>query len=160
MDHKRGDRSNSAALAVSPLTALMADQVRGLRVRGVRCSVVASSSDVTRSFLVTELTTTSSSVHPRVLPKWRAVRLTLQLCLRGLLLWLWMRHFVCRAVYSHRSSTQHPLNLAVSYVVSFVVCLTYVAVKSFISFGRDPCVCSTWHTFHGSHSHRYQEHPH
>ena len=45
-DHLRGPEKSSAVLVVSPLIALMVDQVQSLRRRGVKSSVIASQSGV------------------------------------------------------------------------------------------------------------------
>ena len=49
MDSKQGfanTKKRSAVFVVSPLVAVMIDQVKNLRSRGVKCSVVTSSSGV------------------------------------------------------------------------------------------------------------------
>ena len=46
--------SNSAVIVVSPLVALMEDQVSGLRRRGVKSSIITSSAAVTKEHICTE----------------------------------------------------------------------------------------------------------
>ena len=52
-DHKLG-RSTSVVLVVSPLVALMADQVGSLRRRGVACAIMSDHEGVDKSLLVAE----------------------------------------------------------------------------------------------------------
>lgn len=68
----------SIVVVVSPLIALMADQVRNLRDRGVKAVVVSSSSrdGISKEFLATESTLASASIifcspEALVLAKWR-----------------------------------------------------------------------------------------
>ena len=81
MDHKRGlvgtDR-NSGVLVISPLVALIADQIQQLRSNGVKCCVITSASDLPKAFLATptSLCLCSDSLlyctpEALVLPKWR-----------------------------------------------------------------------------------------
>ena len=56
MDHKLsqvGTQKSSAVLVVSPLVALMVDQVRSLRSRGVKSSIITSESGIARDLLST-----------------------------------------------------------------------------------------------------------
>lgn len=81
MDYKRGlvdTPKNSAVLVVSPLIALMVDQVERLRARGVSSSIIASGNDLTRSLTATESSLSTDSLlfcspEALVLPKWRDV---------------------------------------------------------------------------------------
>ena len=79
MDHKRGlvgtDR-NSGVLVISPLVALIADQIQQLRSNGVKCCVITSASDLPKAFLATPTSLCSDSLlyctpEALVLPKWR-----------------------------------------------------------------------------------------
>ena len=58
MDHKLGlmdDSRHSAVLVVSPLVALMINQVQSLRRRGVLSSIISSSKAVTSEYLATDV---------------------------------------------------------------------------------------------------------
>ena len=79
MDHKCGllgtDRS-SAVLVISPLVALIADQILQLRSNGVKCCVITSASDLAKPFLANPTSLCSDSLlycapEALVLPKWR-----------------------------------------------------------------------------------------
>ena len=57
MDHKLGlvgTNRSSAVLVVSPLVALMIDQVQRLKSRGVKCSIITSSSAVPKEYLASD----------------------------------------------------------------------------------------------------------
>ena len=78
MDNKLGLSRNSAVLVVSPLTALMVDQIHSLRSKGVKCSLITSSSNLGKPLLATESSLTTDSLlfcapEALVLPKWRDV---------------------------------------------------------------------------------------
>ena len=83
MDHKlnpagqEGVRS-SAVIVVSPLIALMEDQVSGLRKRGVKASIITSSTSVTKDIISTDKSLATDSIFfcaPEALmtSKWRDV---------------------------------------------------------------------------------------
>ena len=79
MDFKRGfanTEKRSAVFVVSPLVALMIDQVKSLRSRGVKCSIVTSSSGIEKDFLATQDSLSSDSLlfctpEALVRSKWR-----------------------------------------------------------------------------------------
>ena len=78
MDAKVGlvDSEKSSVFVVSPLVALMIDQVKSLRSRGVKCSVITSSSDVEKDLLATPSSLSSDSLlfcthKALVRSKWR-----------------------------------------------------------------------------------------
>lgn len=81
MDSKLGfanseKRLSSSVFVVSPLVALMIDQVKSLRSRGVKCSVITSSSDVEKDLLATHSSLSSDSLlfctpEALVRSKWR-----------------------------------------------------------------------------------------
>ena len=79
MDHKLGlVGGSSAVLVVSPLVALMIDQVQRLRSQRVNCSIVTSSSAVPREYLASHQSLSSDSLlfcapEALVMPKWRDV---------------------------------------------------------------------------------------
>ena len=55
LDYKGGSSTSSnAVIVVSPLIALMEDQVSGLRRRGVKSSIITSSAGVTKEYICTE----------------------------------------------------------------------------------------------------------
>ena len=79
MDHKLGlvgSRRSSAVLVVSPLVALMVDQVKSLRSRGVKSSIITSGTDIAKEFLSSEASLAADSLFycaPEALMKrrWR-----------------------------------------------------------------------------------------
>ena len=79
MDSKRGfvnTDKRSAVFVVSPLVALMIDQVKSLRSRDVKCSVVTSSSGIEKDLLATRDSLSSDSLlfctpEALVRSKWR-----------------------------------------------------------------------------------------
>ena len=79
MDFKRGvvtAESRSAVLVVSPLVALMIDQVKSLRSRDVKCSIVTSSSGIDKDLLATDSSLCEDSLlfctpEALVRSKWR-----------------------------------------------------------------------------------------
>ena len=81
MDHKLGlvgTQKSSAVLVVSPLVALMVDQVRSVRSCGVKSSITTSEAGIAREFRSTEASFTSDSLlycAPEALmqSKWRDV---------------------------------------------------------------------------------------
>ena len=65
MDSKLGfvnTEKSSSVFVVSPLVALMIDQVKNLRSRGVKCSVITSSSDVEKNLIATNSSLSSDSL--------------------------------------------------------------------------------------------------
>ena len=69
--------SNSAVVVISPLIALMTDQVNGLRKSGVKASVITSSASVPKEMIATEKSLGSDTLlfcAPEALfiSKWRA----------------------------------------------------------------------------------------
>ena len=65
MDHKLGLVSaskSSTVLVVSPLVSLIIDQVQNLRKRGVKSSILTSTSAVSKEFLATDESLTSDSL--------------------------------------------------------------------------------------------------
>lgn len=77
MDYKLGCKDNhSAVLVVSPLVALMIDQVQSLRRRGVKCSIVTSTRAVAKEYLATDSNLNTDSLlfcapEALVKPNWR-----------------------------------------------------------------------------------------
>ena len=80
MDHKYRHKASrighSAALVVSPLISLMADQVSSLRKRGVKASIISSTSAVPKEMIATESSLASDSLffcapEALVATKWR-----------------------------------------------------------------------------------------
>ena len=79
MDLKLGfanTEKSSSVFVVSPLVALMIDQVKSLRSRGVKCSVITSSSDVEKDLIATHSSLSSDSLlfctpEALVRSKWR-----------------------------------------------------------------------------------------
>jgi len=79
MDFKHGrvnSEESSAALIVSPLIALMVDQVTSLRSRGVQCSIVTSSGGIEKELHATASSLSSDSLlfctpEALVRSKWR-----------------------------------------------------------------------------------------
>ena len=79
MDSKLGftnTEKSSSVFVVSPLVVLMIDQVKSLRSRGVKCSVITSSSDVEKDLIATHSSLSSDSLlfcTPETLmrSKWR-----------------------------------------------------------------------------------------
>lgn len=73
---RSGEARNSAVLVVSPLIALMEDQVGGLRRRGVKASVITSSAGVSKDNMCTDESLCTDSIFfcsPEALAtsKWR-----------------------------------------------------------------------------------------
>ena len=70
--------SNSAVVVISPLIALMTDQVNGLRKSGVKASVITSSASILKELIATEEKSLGSDTllfcAPEALfiSKWRA----------------------------------------------------------------------------------------
>ena len=81
IDYKLGLKESSrrsGVLVVSPLVALMIDQVQNLRKRGVRSSIITSTSSVAKEFLAGEINFLNDSLlycapEALVTPRWRAV---------------------------------------------------------------------------------------
>ena len=79
MDHKLalvGSQKSSAVLVVSPLVALMVDQVRSLRSCGVKASIITSGTGIGKEFLSSETSLTTDSLfycapEALVTSKWR-----------------------------------------------------------------------------------------
>ena len=79
MDYQRGlvgCSETSAVLVVSPLTALMVDQVKSLRSRGVHTSIITSGGELVKGFMATESSLSRDSLlfcapEALVLSKWR-----------------------------------------------------------------------------------------
>ncbi len=79
MDHKlglAGTSKSSSVLVVYPLVALMVDQVKTLRSRGVKSSIITSGSDLAKPLLATESSLCTDSMlfcapEALVLRKWR-----------------------------------------------------------------------------------------
>ena len=79
MDHKLGlvgTSRSSAVLVVSPLVALMIDQVRCLKSRGVKCSILTLSVAVPNEYLASVQSLSSDSLlfcapEALVLDRWR-----------------------------------------------------------------------------------------
>lgn len=80
MDHKLGRvgaSTRSAVLVISPLTALMMDQVQSLRSRDVKSSIITSGSDIAKDLVATESNFSTDSLlfcapEALVQPKWRS----------------------------------------------------------------------------------------
>ena len=64
---------SSSVFVVSPLVALVIDQVKSLRSRGVKCSVITSSSDVDKDLIATHSSDSLLFCIPEALvrSKWR-----------------------------------------------------------------------------------------
>ena len=79
MDHKHNrPEGTSAILVVSPLLALMEDQVSGLRRRKVSCSIISGSPAVAKEKLCDDRSLFRDSIfflapEAVVTPRWRAV---------------------------------------------------------------------------------------
>ena len=81
IDYKLGLKESSrrsGVLVVSPLVALMIDQVQNLRKRGVKSSIITSTSSVAKEFLAGEMNFLNNSLlfcapEALVTPRWRAV---------------------------------------------------------------------------------------
>ena len=81
MDYKLGLKESSrrsGVLVVSPLVALMIDQVQNLRKRGLKSSIITSTSSVAKEFLAGEMNFLNDSLlfcarEALVTPRWRAV---------------------------------------------------------------------------------------
>ncbi len=81
MDHKLGltdsdANKRCAVLVVSPLVALMTDQVQSLRNRGVNSSIVTSTSAVAKEYLTTDESLSTDTLlfcapEALVMSKWR-----------------------------------------------------------------------------------------
>ena len=79
IDFKKGlvdTEKRSAVLVISPLVALMVDQVKSLRKKGVSCSIVTSSGDIEKELLATDSSLLSDSLlfctpEALVRSKWR-----------------------------------------------------------------------------------------
>lgn len=79
MDHKHrheASQGSSAAIIVSPLVALMEDQVSGLRRRGVKACIISSSAAVAKEMIATDKTLATDSLffcapEALVTTKWR-----------------------------------------------------------------------------------------
>ena len=79
MDFKKGlvdTEKHSAVLVISPLVALMIDQVKTLRKKGVSCSIVTSSGGIEKEMLATDSSLSSDSLlfctpEALVRSKWR-----------------------------------------------------------------------------------------
>ena len=65
MDFKKGlmdTEKHCAVLVISPLVALMIDQVKSLRKSGVSCSIITSSGDIEKELLTTDSCLSSDSL--------------------------------------------------------------------------------------------------
>ena len=79
MDFKKGlldTEKHSAVLVISPLVALMKDQVKTLRKKGICCSIVTSSGGIEKEMLATDSSLLSDSMlfctpEALVRSKWR-----------------------------------------------------------------------------------------
>ena len=62
IEHKKGQRGSCAVLVVSPLVSLMIDQVKSLRARGVKASIITSGSDIVPSLVATKSALSSDNL--------------------------------------------------------------------------------------------------
>ena len=62
--------TSSTVMVVSPLVALMVDQVQSLRAVGVKASIVSTSKGIPKSFLASESSLSMASLQQRMAHSW------------------------------------------------------------------------------------------